>query len=116
MKISDVERKLLNLLFSSNRELDSYTLFRRAKVPFSDFAASINKMKEKGLVNQSETRIQLSDEGMRLVPAMGFYSLDREWRKVPRAFKRSQLESGELYVPSLRLLDPDTFPSRNDDV
>lgn len=108
-KVSPLQNKLLALLLKGGRELDSFTLFKRAKVGFSEFTISINGLRDRELVVDVDNRLKLSDEGLDIVLQGGPGTGEKEWRRVPAKYKIQAVPSNQPYTPSLRLLDRRTF-------
>ena len=118
MNISPKNRKLLCLLMKANRELDSFTLFRRSKLSFSDFAATINQLTKEKYIAESEKKLKLTPKGVSVVAVYYRHngSITKEWREVPSKYRSTQLDVNSPYVPSIRLLDTRTFKNIKTDV
>lgn len=115
-KVSQLQNKLLALLFNGGRELDSFTLFKRAKIGFSDFTLTINGLIESQLIVEVEDKLRLSDTGVSIVLQVGSGVDDKVWRRIPEKLVAQRIQPNQPYTPSVRLLDRKTFKSLKIDV
>lgn len=115
-KVSPLQKKMLAILFKGGRELDSFTLFKRAKIGFSEFTLTINGLIDSHLIEEVENRLNLSDEGVAIVLQGGSGIGEKVWRHVPEEFIVQRTPPNQPYTPSVRLLDPRTFKSLKTDV
>jgi len=58
-----VTNKILNILFKSSGKLDSFTLFGRCKVSFSEFSASLRSLIDSGALLEDDHFIHLTKAG-----------------------------------------------------
>ena len=107
--LSKTQRKLLTLLCQGGRELDTFTLFRRLKIPLTEFMKIVSSLDELKYIRQEDDRIKLMAEGIDNIAFIGSQEAERPWRIVPERFKRTESLKTNMYVPSIRLLDRRTF-------
>ncbi len=114
--ITDIERRALITLLKGNRQLDSFTLFKRLKVGFSSFSRSILSLVEMGFVEEDDNNIRLTIRGAEYVSLGLGERGEKAWRKVPSRFLKTKMEPNQPYTPSIKLLDTQTFKNLKNDV
>lgn len=110
VKLSDIEIKLLRILFNSSKGLDSYTFFKRAQLSFSEFTKVLFSLIEHGFVIEKKDEFYvLSIKGEQEALTQTLKRTNKEWRQVPKRFVGSKIQPNEFYIPSVSLLDKKTF-------
>ncbi|KFX05993.1 hypothetical protein KP22_09045 [Pectobacterium betavasculorum] len=114
-KINKIKITILKTLFSaSSRTLDSFSVFKRTKVPFSDFSRNVNELKETGYINVDGILLNITLSGRKLILTISNDHLDnpqKTWREVPKSMRGPKLDINYKYVPSIRLLSKKLKPS-----
>lgn len=110
IRLNNTERYLLRLLLAGNKNLESFTLFRRMKVSFSEFSSTLRTLKSKDLINEQDNRIFLSVQGMQLTFLDNTYNSSKKWREIPHSLLGKKIDINEPYIPNIKKLDIETFP------
>ncbi|KOG94010.1 hypothetical protein ACK3Z9_07265 [Aeromonas caviae] len=110
MKLNNTEQAFLRILLMSNRSLESFTLFKRMKISFSEFSSTLRLLKTKSLVEEKENRIYLSEDGIRVAFLEKTVKTERKWRDIPIKMQGKKHETNEPYIPNISKLDINFFP------
>jgi predicted methyltransferase len=105
------EFHLLKILFKSNKSLDSYTLWKRSRLPYPEFMRLLSRLIELSFVAISEYRVNLVTEGVEYMAFKTVKDKEQIWKKIPQNFQCKKLDKNEFYIPSLKKLDKVTFHS-----
>lgn len=111
-KVSKSEKKMLLDVFKAKNKIDSFTLYKRSRLGFSDFTDTFKKLSDDGLVNEDDSeRISLTNKGKEFVIKISSLGMNenQEWREVPDRFKDVSIDIHEPYIPNINLLDKNTF-------
>lgn len=111
MKLSIIEARILSLVYKSSHSLNAFTVYRRLRLTYKDFYNSINSLIEKGFVEETNERYQITSLGKEFLIKKKYY-LKKEnkiWRQVPTDFIQNSINTNELYVPRIALLDSRQF-------
>lgn len=98
----------MKILFSaSSNKLDSFSAFKRSRIPFPEFTRNLNDLKDAGYINIDGILINITNSGREYVLMNhNFFEGDnKSWRDVPKSMLGSKLDVNYKYVPSIRLLD-----------
>ncbi len=116
-QISKTEREILVILSKGNKELDSFTLFKRLRTSFAEFSRSVNSLLQKSYIKENGNKVRLTPKGSELV-IIGNKSSDgnKQWRNIPDRFVKNSISAYEPYVPSRKLLDESSFKKLNFDI
>jgi len=110
MKLDKNKLEALSILMRSSRGLDAFSFFRRLNLSFADFTKIINSLSEAALIEEAKDDFfQITDNGREYLIKQNAVAADKHWRKVPERMLGVKLEEGSLYIPSIRLLDKNTF-------
>ncbi|MBH2721947.1 hypothetical protein [Serratia ureilytica] len=113
-KINKIKITILRTLFSaSSKTLDSFSVFKRTKVPFSDFTRNVNELKENGYINVDGILLNITHSGRKLILTTNssyLGSQKKTWREVPKSMCGPKLDINYKYVPSIRLLSKNLKP------
>ncbi|MFW1375553.1 hypothetical protein ACEV7K_09735 [Vibrio parahaemolyticus] len=110
VKLSSMEAKALTVLWGSSKGLDAFSFFQRLKVSFSDFSKIIRTLTSKGFINEKKADFfVITPEGVNELTRKSSYKKNRPWRDVPKRFISNKISTSDHYVPSLCLLDKNTF-------
>ena len=112
MKITLAEFRILLLVYKSSHNLSAFTVFRRLKHPYEDFVNAINKLIEKGFIEEVNKIINITSKGEEfLLNKKNNYLIvgEKSWRKIPPEFRQVSIESNEFYVPNKSILDSRQF-------
>lgn len=110
MKLNNTEQVFLRTLLMSNKSLESFTLFKRMKISFSEFSLTLRLLKTKSLVEEKENRIYLSEDGVRIAFSEKTVKTERKWRDIPLKMQGKKYETNEPYIPNISKLDIKYFP------
>ncbi|AWS55611.1 TPA: hypothetical protein SMP24_002589 [Proteus mirabilis] len=107
---NDIEKDIMHILYKSAYGLDAYTIFRRLKIPFSNFSKALLSLNEKKLIKESrEDFYTISTEGKLLIIKINSKNVDTAWNEIPKKYKSKNIPSNSKYIPSIHLLDKSTF-------
>ncbi|MCG8708495.1 hypothetical protein JHU04_001707 [Brenneria sp. 4F2] len=108
--MSEIERDILTFLFKSSAGLDAFTLFKRVKIPFSEFSKALFLLSDKNFVEESrEEFYKITPAGRNMLSSVSSNKKNANWREIPERFREISLPVNSYYVPSIKLLDKDTF-------
>lgn len=118
MHIRNNEYTMLSLIYKANKNIDSFTLFKRSKINFPGFTKIISSLSEKRLIGEDEDKIYLTKEGIRLTSIYNSsLSLNgAEWRKIPNEMTGKKISTNEFYIPSIKNLDKRSFQLIQEDL
>ena len=108
-KLGRLELILLQYIFSARGKLESFTLFKRSKVSFKEFSASLNKLRENDLLLVEGNLVVLSEKGKASATTKKPEMYYKPWRSIPAKFIVQQHPPNEPYIPSISMLDKRTF-------
>lgn len=102
----------LRLLYASDGSLDTFTLFRRLRLPVSEYSLVLDSLVNGGYVEVLENSIRTLDKGRDFIAQSVFSESTKykAWREVPDEYLGPQINPGTFYTPSIRLLDKKAFP------
>ncbi|CAI0926739.1 hypothetical protein RMS97_003402 [Serratia marcescens] len=107
-KKNKVKIIIMKILFSaSTSKLDSFSVFKRTRVSFTEFSRNLNSLKENGYVYIDGIILSLTNTGRDYLLLNNEYleEKNKDWRKVPVTMLGPKLDLNYKYVPSIRLLD-----------
>ncbi|PVZ78180.1 hypothetical protein C9426_35055 [Serratia sp. S1B] len=110
--INMIERDIIHILFKSASGLDAFTIFRRLKIPFSNFSRALLSLNEKKLIIEiKEDFYKITTEGKYLLTQSNLRNTESKeaWNAVPTKYKSNHITPNSKYIPSIRLLDKSTF-------
>ncbi|MBY6017894.1 hypothetical protein KUW04_08900 [Halomonas denitrificans] len=108
--LSKIDERILNVLYSSSRGLDAFSLFKRSEVSFPDFSKALAILSEAQLVGEpSDDFFVISQSGRQLLLTKRKTKNSREWRTVPSKFLGPKQKENKPYIPSLKKLDKKSF-------
>lgn len=117
MHLNKLQNKMLQSMYKSNRILDSFTLFKRMKISFSEFSHAINKLISENLIEEKGHELRVTLKGAQYVLSIGSVeNANKTWREVPEKLQIERLKANDFYIPSSKLLDDNTFNSDEDNV
>lgn len=111
-KLNNLQRVILKILVSSSGNLDSYTLFKRSRVNFNDFAKAFEKLSKEKFITEKDNYVSIATKmTLEVKNILTEFEQFREktWRKTPSEFSGDSININSLYVPSRALLDKKTF-------
>lgn len=116
-KLNELQNTLLKLLYSSYGKLDSYTLFKRSRVSFSEFTKALIYLINKNYITDNDHVIQLTDQGIaNIYNNFSPSEVSKKWREIPTELKLEKMDANDLYIPSASLLDEKTFKLKQNEV
>lgn len=108
--LNRVHRKLLSDLLKAHGKLDSFTLFKRSKVSFSEFASATRFLFDAQLTEEDEDNVILSKKGKEYITSIEITQEGQyKWREIPNTLKINSIDIDEPYIPNIELLDKRTF-------
>lgn len=116
-QVNKTEREILVILSKGNKEVDSFTLFKRLRTSFAEFSRSVNFLLKNSYIKVDGNKIRLTPKGNELV-IIGNKSSgsNKQWRNIPDRFMKNSISADEPYVPSRKLLDERSFKKLNFDI
>ena len=116
-QISKTEREILVILSKGNKELDSFTLFKRLRTSFAEFSRGVDSLLKSSYIKEDGNKIKLTPKGSELV-IFGNKGSDsnKQWRNIPDRFVKNSIFAYEPYVPSRKLLDARSFKKLDFDI
>ncbi|WP_421292605.1 hypothetical protein [Aeromonas taiwanensis] len=110
IKLNNTEQTLLKTLLTSNKSLESFTLFKRMKISFSEFSSTLRSLKNKALIEERENRIYLSENGTQIAFFEKTVQTEKKWRTIPAKMQGKTHNANEPYIPNISKLDIKAFP------
>lgn len=108
--VNDIEKDIMHILFKSTSGLDAFTIFRRLKVPFSNFSKALLSLNEKKLIRElREDFYSISIDGKMFIMQINSKNTETGWNEIPKKYKSQQIQNNSKYIPSIHLLDKFTF-------
>lgn len=108
--LSATELKALTVIWKSSKGLDAFSFFRRLDISFSNFSKVTRSLSEKKLIiEEVDDFFVITSEGIKQVSHKVSDKKRRTWRDVPERFLTPKMAPSELYIPSISLLDKNTF-------
>lgn len=116
-QVNKTEREILVILSKGNKELDSFTLFKRLRTSFAEFSQSVNSLLKESYIKEDGNKVRLTSKGNELV-LIGNKCSDsnKPWRNIPDRFIKNSIPAYEPYAPSRKLLDERSFKKLNFDI
>ncbi|AKJ43526.1 MarR family transcriptional regulator [Pragia fontium] len=109
-KLTSSELHFLLIINNSAKGLTAFTLFRRLGVPMPSFIKLVKNLTEKRLINEINSDFYvITDDGRKSVIMRKRSVSARDWREVPKNYLTTQIQTTEMYAPSLKLLDKKLF-------
>lgn len=106
--LNKLEVRILAELGRSSEGLRGFSLFRRIRVPLSEFSDAMSSLKDSGLIEEGEKDCyEITSQGVERAATLSPF-LDgspKPWRKVPERFIERRIKIQEMYVPSISKLD-----------
>jgi predicted methyltransferase len=100
MKLSNIDRFIINDLFKATEGLFVFTLYSRYKVSPKELFESINKLEAEGILINSDDRISLTKEGVNFAIKRQMNYTDAEKSdKIPDFSKGPKIEVDKFYIP-----------------
>ena len=108
--LNQTHRKLLSDLLKGYGKRDSFTLFKKSGISFSDFTLATRFLFDEKLAEENETHILLTETGKKLISRLEMTQEGQyKWREIPKNLKTNPIEVNEPYIPNIELLDKRTF-------
>lgn len=108
--LDKTHHRLLTLLFKSSGRLDSYTLFKRSKLSFSEFSKAVMLLISEEYITEDDNHVSMSDKGKKhMLGVTTDRHGERPWRSLPDKYKLKLVSIDEPYIPDIKLLDKKTF-------
>lgn len=102
MKLSNIDKFVINDLFKATEGLFVFTLYSRYKVSPKELFESINKLETGGILIYSDDRISLTKEGVNFaIKRQKHFKEDAEEisDKAPDFSKGPKIEVNKFYIP-----------------
>lgn len=117
MLLSKTELEALLRLKKSSNGLDAFSLFQSLKIPFTEFTKVIKSLLESEFINEvKDDYFRISKIGEDTLKNKKASAANKHWRQVPEKFIGPKLKKHSFYIPSLRLLDKNTFNINDDEI
>lgn len=108
---NEIQKLIIQELMQANRRIDSFTLFKRLKINFSDFSKQISVLEKNELISIEELIITLTLKGLEVSVKQEFNDKRRRKKiELQNNFTCHKIPVDEFYIPTLHLLDKKTFP------
>jgi hypothetical protein len=108
--LNSSKKNILQLLFKSYYNLDSFTLFKRSKLSFSLYSLIIRQLLSDGFITEEDNNIVLTNKAKTfIITTRSESGKSNSWREIPAIYKTNEVSIDEPYVPSIRRLDKRTF-------
>ncbi len=110
-QLKPIELKFLEIVFEGNKELSTFTVFKRLRVSFPIFTKTLSCLLEKKLIESNHELITLTKAGFELVSfGAGKSKLKyKPWRCPAPEMLQPQISLEQPYIPSRDLLDDRYF-------
>lgn len=110
ISINLIEKDILTHLFKSSKGLEAFTLFKKSKLSFSTFTKNLLSLEQKKLISEiNEEFYNITQEGISLLSLTKPIGKEPSWKKIPDKYSCPAISVDSFYIPSLRLLDNNTF-------
>lgn len=108
--INLIEKDILTHLFKSSKGLEAFTLFKKSKISFSIFTRNLLTLEQKKLISEiNDEFYNITQDGISLLSLISPIGKEPSWKKIPEKYSNQAISVDSFYIPSLRLLDNDTF-------
>jgi hypothetical protein len=109
-KLTRIEDSILLELYKSSGKIDSFSLFRKVKIPFPEFLSSLKDLENSALIRVQDLNIELERNAVKriLKAGAGRMPLPNPLSGKNR-FQRPAMLPGQPYIPSIQRLDKKRF-------
>jgi hypothetical protein len=104
MKLSKLEKRILQDLFKASEGLYMFTVYQRYRLSPKDLFVSLESLKTKKLIVDEEDRMTISNEGKEFVIFNNLSSSDKKERfsRIPDEFIGRRININEFYFPKMK--------------
>ena len=114
IKITRIQKLILQDVFKAGGKIDSYTLYRRYTILPQQLAKALEPLVSKEYLASDGGVINLTEKGKKWITSKNIvYVNDKKvWLEIPSSFAQPKLDVFGIYVPVLEQLSKEILPEK----